>query len=106
MERFGYIGMLAFTVCGSFWLELILHVGVFRQTRRLALTLLPTASIFVVWDWYAIAHHQWGFDSHQTLNIRGPLAIPLEEYLFFLIVPIAAILTYEAVLKRKPHWAS
>jgi hypothetical protein len=31
------------------------------------------------------------------LGIIGPLNIPLEEYLFFLVIPIAAVLTLEGV---------
>jgi hypothetical protein len=30
-------------------------------------------------------------------GIIGPLNVPLEEYLFFVIVPIAALLTLEGV---------
>jgi hypothetical protein len=35
----------------------------------------------------------------QIVGIFGPGKIPLEEYLFFIIVPIAAIMTIEAVTK-------
>jgi hypothetical protein len=38
------------------------------------------------------------------LGIFGPFGIPLEEYLFFIVVPMAALLTIEAVTTVKPHW--
>jgi lycopene cyclase domain-containing protein len=104
VRHFGYLAMLAFTVCGSFWLELLLHVGVFRQGLRLAKTVIPVAIVFLLWDIYAVSRHEWSFDSAQLLPLRRLLGIPLEELLFFLIVPVAAILTLEAVLKRKPQW--
>ena len=31
------------------------------------------------------------------MGVIGPFNIPLEEYLFFLIIPIAAVLTWEGV---------
>jgi len=38
------------------------------------------------------------------LGIIGPFDIPLEEFLFFIIVPMAAIMTIEAVRSIKRHW--
>ncbi len=96
--------MLIFTIIGSFWLEIFLKIGVLRQIRRLALSIIPIALLFIGWDSYAISHHHWHFDLTQILKIYGPFNIPLEEYLFFIVVPIAAIMTLEAVRKRRPHW--
>jgi lycopene cyclase domain-containing protein len=91
--------MLAFTVLGSFWLELVLKIGVLKRIKLLFRSLLPGAIIFLLWDSYAITKGHWHFDPAQILGIYGPGHIPLEEYLFFLIVPIAAIMTIEAVVK-------
>ena len=94
--------MLAFTVVGSFWLELFLKVGVLKQVRRLFISIAPIAALFIAWDAYAISRHHWWFDRAQILGIYGPFKIPIEEYLFFLIIPIAAVLTIEAVYKVRP----
>jgi lycopene cyclase domain-containing protein len=102
--RFGYVAMLAFTVVGSFWLEIILKVGVLRRIKRVLLSVLPVATVFVIWDAYAISQDHWHFDPAQILGIFGPFGIPLEEYFFFLIVPIAAIMTIEAVRTVKKKW--
>ena len=104
MAKLGYVAMLAFTIVGSFWLELTLKVQVLRRIKRAMKAILPIALIFLIWDALAIAHKDWYFDPHQILGIIGPFAIPLEEYLFFLIVPLAAIMTIEAVRRVKKHW--
>lgn len=104
MEKFGYVAMLAFTICGSFWLEVVLKVGVLRRWKRAASSILPISAIFIGWDAYAIKRRHWFFDRDQILGIFGPFGVPLEEYLFFIIVPIAALMTIEAVTKVKPHW--
>ena len=96
--------MLAFTLCGSIWLEVFLKVGVIRRIKRVILSILPTAAFFLIWDAYAIKSGHWYFDKSQILGIFGPFGIPLEEFLFFIIVPLAALLTIEAVRTVKKHW--
>ena len=104
MQKWNYMAMLIFTVCGSFWLEIALKVGVLRRIKRVALSVLPVSTLFLLWDAYAISKGHWFFDRDQMLGIVGPLNIPLEEYLFFIVVPIAAIMTIEGVTTVKPHW--
>lgn len=89
--------MLVFCLVGTAPLELVLHVGVYRRWRRLLLTLAPVLAVFVTWDLYAVRRGQWTFDRAQTLGPRLPGGLPVEEVLFFVVVPIAAVLTLEAV---------
>ena len=89
--------MLAFCLVGTLPLELVLHVGVYRRVRRLALTIAPVLAVFVVWDLYAISRGHWQFDPAQTLGVVLPGGLPLDELLFFLVIPLAAVLTLEAV---------
>ena len=104
MEKFGYMAMLAFTVCGSFWLEVVLKTSVLRRWKRALLSILPISTLFLIWDAYAIKQGHWFFDRDKILGIYGPFNIPLEEFLFFLIIPLAALMTIEAVTTVNKHW--
>lgn len=97
--------MIVFTIVGSFWLELFLKVGVLKRIKRVILAVAPISFLFIAWDAYAIRRGHWRFDGDQILGIFGPFGIPLEEYLFFIIVPIAAIMTIEAVRRVKKDWS-
>jgi lycopene cyclase domain-containing protein len=97
MRHLGYAAMLGFCLVGTAPLELFLHVGVYRQWRRLLLTVLPVATVFVAWDLYAISRGQWAFDRGQLLGLVLPGGLPVEELAFFVVVPVAAVLTLEAV---------
>ncbi len=57
-----------------------------------------------MWDWYAIGEGHWTFDPRRVTGVTFPGDLPLEEILFFLVVPFAAILTLEAVRSVHPHW--
>jgi len=89
VRHFAYVAMLAFCLVGTLPLELVL--------RRLALTLAPVLVVFVAWDLYAISRGHWQFDPAQTLGVVLPGGLPLDELLFFLVIPLAAVLTLEAV---------
>lgn len=97
MRHLGYLAMLAFCLVGTLPLELFLHVGVYRRWRRLVLTLLPVLAVFVAWDLYAISRDQWAFDRGQLVGVVLRGGLPVEELAFFVVVPIAAVLTLEAV---------
>ncbi|MDP2289026.1 MAG: lycopene cyclase domain-containing protein [Actinomycetota bacterium] len=97
MSRLGYVGVLACILLGSAWLEIVLRTHVLRRGLRLLLALLPTLVVFVAWDAYAIAQGHWDFDLDRVIGWRVIAGVPIDEVLFFIIVPLAAILTLEAV---------
>lgn len=96
MRQLGYAAMLAFVLAGTVPLHRVFGLSVLRQRRRLALAVLPVAAIFVGWDVLATRAGHWAFDPSQTLPARVA-GLPVEEWLFFLVIPLAGILTYEAV---------
>ncbi len=97
MRHLVYLAVLSACLVGALWLEPVLRVGVLRQWRRLLLTLVPVASVFVAWDLAAIAAGKWSYDDGQIVGLRLPGRLPLEELLFFLVVPLCAVLAFEAV---------
>ncbi len=101
MSRFAYVGVLVFVLLGSGWLEVALRTRVYSRWRRLLLALVPVVLLFCAWDLYAIASGHWTFDPERTTGVLFPGGLPLDEVLFFVVVPIAAILTLEAVRSVK-----
>ena len=93
--QWSYFAMLLFVVFGSWWLEWAFKIRVLRNPLRLGATILLVAPWFIIWDAYAISQGHWFFDREQILGIYGPFEIPLEEYLFFILIPIASVLTME-----------
>ncbi|WP_063127838.1 lycopene cyclase domain-containing protein [Nocardia fusca] len=71
--------------------------GVYRRPRLLAAAVVPPALVFLAWDLLAVAGGVWNFNNRYVLGIDLPGAIPLEEVLFFLVVPTCGLLTFVAV---------
>jgi lycopene cyclase domain-containing protein len=93
-----YLAVLAGCLVVTAPLELLLRVRVYARWRRLLLALVPELVVFLAWEAYAIAHHHWTYDFSQVLGVRIG-GMPLEELLFFLVVPVCAVLAFEAVRK-------
>ncbi|HEU4331243.1 MAG TPA: lycopene cyclase domain-containing protein [Lapillicoccus sp.] len=96
MRQLSYAAMLAFCLIGTLPLNWIFHLRVLSQVRRLALSIAPVFFVFVLWDLAATHAGHWRFDAAQTLPARIG-GLPLEELGFFIVIPLAGILTYEAV---------
>ena len=101
MSRFAYLAVLLFVLVGTAWLEVLLRTRVYARWRRLLLALAPVVVLFCAWDLYAIAAGHWTFDPDRTTGVLFPGGLPLDEVLFFVVVPIASLLTLEAVRSVK-----
>ena len=97
MRSLTYLGVLAFCLLAVIPLELVLRTRVLARWRRLLLTLAPVLVVFLAWDVWAIARGHWSYDPEQTVGLVLPGDLPLEELLFFLVVPYCSILALEAV---------
>ena len=76
-----------------------------RKLKRLLLTITPVVILYVIWDYYAITNDHWFFDETKVTGIILFGFLPIEELLFFIIVPIAALLSFEAVRSIKQEVA-
>lgn len=100
MTSLAYLLVLVVCLVGTAPLEVVLGTRVYARWRRLLLTLAPVVAVFAVWDLLAIRAGHWDFDPAQVSGI-AVADLPIEELLFFVAIPICAILTLEAVRSVK-----
>lgn len=91
-----YAIVLGLTLLGPLLLSRDPKLGLYRHPRVLAGTLALVAVPYWVWDVIATERGHWSFNPAYTLGIRL-LGMPLEEWLFFLVVPFVSIFTWESV---------
>lgn len=98
MDQYQYLLLMAACLLLTLPLELVLGARVWRRPRRLLLTLVPVVVVFGVWDVVGIIRGHWDYSEQYTTGILiPPFAMPIEELVFFVVVPICGLLTYEAV---------
>jgi lycopene cyclase domain-containing protein len=97
MRQLTYLAALGVCLLCALWLEPLLKLGVLRRWRRLLVSLAPVVAVFLAWDVAAVAAGHWWYDPDQVVGVTLPGRLPLEEVLFFLVVPVCAVLGFEAV---------
>jgi len=104
LDRFQYLGLMAACLVLTLPLEFVLGARVWRRPRRLLTALLPVVAIFTVWDIVAIERGHWTYNPLYVTGLQLPGHLPIEELVFFVVIPICGLLTYGAVgrILRKP----
>jgi len=96
MDRWQYLIVLAACLAITLPLEM-LGEGVYRQAWRAVRAVVPVAAVFVLWDEVAVGVHVWTYNPAYIIGANIPFQMPIEEVLFFVVIPLCALLTYNAV---------
>jgi len=97
LGRATYLVLLAGCVLVTLPLELVLGARVYARPRRWLTACAPVLVAFTLWDYLAIRRGHWSYDPRHLSGVRLLGVLPLEELLFFVVVPTCVLLTYEAV---------
>ena len=103
MDHYQYLILMAACLAATLPLE-ALGARVYRQPARLARAVLPVALVFLVWDALAIARHVWTYSPRFVTGVDLPFRVPVEELVFFLVIPVCGILTYAGVQAVSRRW--
>ena len=101
MDAWQYLLVLGSCVAVTLPLEIIGGARVYRRPRALLATLPPVVAVFAGWDLIAAHRGDWWFSARYILGPRLA-GLPVEEWLFFLVVPVCALLTYEVLGRGAP----
>jgi len=94
-----YLAILTFLFLVALFLDWKYHIRLYQSRRERILIPLIFLVIGVVWDHFAIWRGHWSFEGPGLVGIKIGL-MPLEEYLFCLIIPYF-VLTLYRVLKKE-----
>jgi lycopene cyclase domain-containing protein len=67
--------------------------------------MLPTSLAYIIWDIIATKTLVWKFNGEFLLGINI-VNLPIEEYMFFLVVPYACLFIYACLKAYWPYWHS
>lgn len=103
MDHYQYLILMGACLAVTAPLE-VLGARVYRRPARLVRAVLPVAAVFLIWDALAIAGGVWTYNPRYVTGLRLPFRIPVEELVFFLVIPVCGILTYAGVQAVAGRW--
>jgi lycopene cyclase domain-containing protein len=101
MDRWQYLGLLGLCVLVTLPLEIVGGARVYRRPGPLITAVIPVLVLFGGWDLLGARLGDWWYSTRYTLGWRF-LGLPVEEWLFFLVVPVCAVLSYEVLGRIGP----
>ncbi|WP_344802029.1 lycopene cyclase domain-containing protein [Microlunatus ginsengisoli] len=97
MDHYQYLLLMAGCLLVTLPLELVIGARVYRRPQLLLRAVAPVVVVFSVWDVVGILAGHWSYNHSFVTGVHLVLGMPLEELVFFVVVPICGLLTYEAV---------
>lgn len=96
-DRYQYLWLMAGCLAITLPLEWLLNARVYRRPRRLLGALVPVVLLFTLWDILGIRRGHWTYSPTYTTGLDLPFGVPIEEVVFFVVIPICGLLTYSSV---------
>lgn len=96
MSSFEYLLLMGACLVITLPLELLFSARVYRRWKVLFGSLIPIVLVFSIWDVVAISRDHWAYNPKFVTGVHLG-SLPLEELVFFIVIPICALLSYEAV---------
>ena len=96
-----YLYLLIASVSGPLFLS-IFFPDVIKNWGKFILSTTLIAAVFLVWDAIFTANGVWGFNDDYILGFSF-FGMPIEEWLFFLVIPFCSIYLHFAIDRHFPN---
>ena len=99
MAQFNYLMVLGFIGACAIFVNYGFKLRISSKWKLFVLTDAVILLIYLAWDFWAVTKGSWYFDPEQIMGFYIFGQLPIEEVLFFVIVPLMVVLTYLALIK-------
>ncbi len=91
-----YSALLLFTISFPLAFTWDKRMSFYKKWKPIFTALIIVASFFIVWDFWFTAVGVWKFNPEYVFGIYG-YNLPVEEWLFFILVPYACMFIHESL---------
>ena len=102
-QHYTYFLILVASLTGPLALSFDKKVAFYKKWRYLFSAMIIPALIYVVWDIYFTHNGVWWFNEKYITGIKIA-NLPIEEVLFFFVVPYCCVFIYECFRCYFPQW--
>lgn len=95
-SQYLYFFLLLFTISYPLAQTFERRIQLYKKSKSIGLSIFLILIVFLPWDMYFTENEIWGFNTNYTSGIQL-YNLPIEEVLFFVIVPFACLFIYEVL---------
>ena len=95
-SKYLYLGILLATISYPLAQSFEWRINLYQKWKPLCLSILFMMLLFIPWDIWFAKEGVWWFNKNYTLGLTL-FYLPVEEWLFFIIVPYACFFIYEVL---------
>lgn len=96
-SHYTYFLILALSVAGPLALSFDKKVAFFKKCKHVFAAMVLPAIFYIIWDGYFAGEKIWFFNAEYIATKTNIYNLPLEEVLFFFVVPYCCTFVYECV---------
>lgn len=96
MNNLLYFALLLFSIAFPLFRSFESKIYFIGKLKNIMLGILTVLLIFIPWDIWFTSAEVWGFNAKYILNVKL-FHLPLEEILFFVIIPFSCLFIYEVI---------
>lgn len=101
-KQFTYLFLIIVTIAGPIALSFDKKVAFYKNFKQFIFSAGITSIIYIIWDIIFTSYNIWKFNESYILKYKL-IHLPLEEYLFFIVVPYASLFIYECIKNYFPN---
>ena len=95
-SKYLYLGVLIFTISYPLFQSFEWRISFYKNWKPLFLSCFVMMLVFIPWDIWFASQGVWWFRKDYILGVEV-FHLPIEEWLFFIIVPYACVFIYEVL---------
>jgi lycopene cyclase domain-containing protein len=100
-DNLTYLLLNLITIAGPLALSFDKKVAFYKNWKHFAVATLITSTIYIVWDIWFTKSNVWSFNP-KFVSGNWFASLPIEEYLFFIIIPYACLFIYACLKAYVP----
>ncbi len=96
IEKYTYLILMISSLIFPFAFSFDKRVAFYKHWGKVFIATIIPGTFFIIWDAWFTSRGIWSFNDAYTLGFKI-LNLPLEEWLFFIVIPYCSIFVYEVI---------
>ena len=103
-DHLTYLFLNLITIAGPIALSFDKKVAFYKNWKYFTLAMLTTSTAYIIWDIWFTKSNVWSFNP-KFVNGNWLACLPMEEYIFFIIIPYACLFIYACLNAYLPTFS-